>query len=410
MDLADSPDEAQYRVRARAWLEREVRSFGPWSNHDDSPAGIARRRAWQRRLYEGGWTGITWPREAGGQGATPVHEAIFEEEQARAGRVDTLFRPAIHDAGRLLLAAGSPGQRAHLRRILAGEEIWCHLLSEPEAGSDLANLATRAVPDGDQFVVNGQKIWTSYAHVADFGLLLARTDPHVPKHKGLTYFILDMDAPGVSIRPIRQMTGGSHFNEVFFTDVVIPAGAVVGEINGGWGIARTSMSNERAYIGSQATSNPKFPDLLDLARARHRTGDPATRQRLAACYTRDQVLRFLRLRAHTALSQGQQPGPETSLLKLALGRHAVESAGDAMALLGPLGTVVEAVDADNPGWVHAFLDSPRGTIGGGTEQMQLNTIAERLLNLPREPGGEGHIPWSEARRSRRAPPTLTPAR
>ncbi len=394
MDPMDSAAEATFRARARAWLDTAVAEVPHWAPDDDSPGGIVHRRAWQRRLYDGGWAGLTWPEEFGGHGLSAAFEAIVEAELARRGRVDNLFRPAIGDAARLIMSGGCRAQAdRYLLPILRGEAVWCHLLSEPGAGSDLAGLSTRAVPDGADFVVNGQKVWTSYAHVADFGLLLARTDPSLAKHKGLTYFILDMRAPGVTVRPLRQITGESHFNEVFFDDVRIPAADVIGEVNGGWAVARASMTNERAYIGARATADPIYPRLLTLARERGMTGDPLVRQRLARCYTRESVLRFLQLRTQTNLSRGRPLGPETSMLKLAFGRHKVQTADDAMTFLGGDGVTFAGDGHDR--WLRDYLDSPRSTIGGGTEQVQKNAIGERLLGLPRELNGDERLPWKD---------------
>jgi alkylation response protein AidB-like acyl-CoA dehydrogenase len=399
MDPTDSPAEADFRTAVRGWLTTAIKEVAHWAPEDDSPAGISRRRAWQRRLFDGGWAGLTWAQEFGGQGLSPGFEAILEAELARCGRVDNLFRPAIGDAARLIMSGGSPAQaRRYLGPILRGEAVWCHLLSEPGAGSDLAGLSTRAVAEGGYFVVNGQKVWTSYAHVADYGLLLARTDPALAKHRGLTYFILDMHAPGVTVRPLRQITGESHFNEVFFDDVRIPAADVIGEVNGGWSVARASMTNERAYIGARATADPIYPRLLELAQRLGIADEPLTRQRLAHCFTRESVLRFLQLRTQTNLSLGRPLGSETSMLKLAFGRHKVQTADDAMTFLGRSGLAHDQDEPQLDRWLRDYLDSPRSTIGGGTEQMQKNAIGERLLGLPREVNGDEHLPWKDITR------------
>jgi acyl-CoA dehydrogenase len=228
-------------------------------------------------------------------------------------------------------------------------------------------------------------------------MLLARTDPSVAKHKGLTYFILDMHAPGVTVRPLRQMTGEAHFNEVFFDDVRIPSSDVIGTVNGGWTVTRASMTNERAYIGARATAAPIFPRLIALAQELGITDDQQTRQRLAHCYTREMVLRYLQMRTQTRLTRGEELGPETSILKLAFGRHRVQTADDAMIFLRGRALSYQQ-DTMFDSWLSDYLDSPRSTIGGGTEQMQKNAIGERLLGLPREPGDDGRTPWKDLTR------------
>ena len=381
MDLNDSPAEATFRAEARAWLEANAPTTTS-SRWDTRPLAdrVAEARAWQRRLYDGGWAGITWPVEFGGRGGTSWQATLFHEEEAKLVSVLKPFNPALGDAGPQIMTHGTARQRAaHLLPILRGEQVWCHLLSEPNAGSDLASVETRATRDGDDFVVEGQKVWTSYAHYADYGLLLARTNPEAPKHKGLSYLIVDMRSPGITVRPIVEITGHSHFNEVFFDAVRVRVVNLIGKVDEGWTVTRNTMVNERAYVAADVASAPNFPRLLELARKCGVADDGPTRQRLAACFTRQELLRFVRYRLQTALSKSHAIGSEAAVLKLAGSLHSIATANDATVVLGAAATIL-------PGdWQMQFLGSPAGTIGGGTDNMQRNMIAERILGLPREP-------------------------
>ncbi len=281
---------------------------------------MRRCQEWQRKLYDAGWAGISWPEAHGGRGGTVGEARIFAREQARF-EVDTgVFAVGIAMVGPTLMTHGTPAQQErYLRPLLRGDEVWCQLFSEPGAGSDLAGLRTRAERDGDEWGVNGQKVWSSGAHHSDLGILLARTDPDASKHRGITYFVLDMHSPGVEIRPLRQINGVAHFNEVFLTDVRIPHTNVVGEVDGGWTVAHTTLANERNLIGGGTTVG--FRDFLRLAEGEGRVGDPVLRQRLAAAYMRFEVIKYLGLRAQAAARRGGAPGPESSVLKLAVSRH-----------------------------------------------------------------------------------------
>jgi alkylation response protein AidB-like acyl-CoA dehydrogenase len=392
MDFDDTPEEAEFRAAARAWLTANAKPIDPTTGLRSSPWGddetehVRSCKAWQRTLYDGGWAGITWPKEYGGRGASAIQAAIFNQEQAKFDVSAGVFAVGIGMFGPTLIAHGTPAQKErYLGPLLRGEEIWCQLFSEPGAGSDLAGLATRAIRDGDEWVVNGQKVWTSGAHHSDFGILLARSDPSQPKHRGITYFIVDMRTPGVEVRPLRQITGAAHFNEVFLTDVRVPAENVVGEVNAGWGPALTTMANERNLIGGGGGMS--FGDLAGLARTVGRTEDPILRQELAAAYTRWQTIRFLGYRIQTALSQGRAPGPESSILKLLYSQHLARTGDLIMALQG---------NAIGDGfWNTMFLNQWASRIGGGTDQIQRNIIGERVLGLPREPSVDRDVPFSQ---------------
>jgi alkylation response protein AidB-like acyl-CoA dehydrogenase len=384
MDLSDSPAEAAFRAEARAWLECHAPAATS-SRWDTRPIAdrVAEARAWQRQLYDGGWAGITWPVEYGGRGGTSWQATIFQEEEAKVVSLLKPFNPALGDAGPQIMTHGTAQQKGdHLLPILRGEQVWCHLLSEPNAGSDLASVETQAIRDGDHFVIRGQKVWTSYAHFADYGLLLARTNPNVAKHRGLSYLIVDMRSPGITVRPIVEITGHSHFNEVFFDDVHVPGANLIGKIDEGWTVTRNTMVNERAYVAAGVATSLSFPRLLALARTQGAAADASTRQALARCFTRQELLRFVRYRLQTALSTSRPLGSEAAVLKLAGSLHSIATTNDATLVLGAAATVL-------PGdWQMQFLGSPAGTIGGGTDNMQRNMIAERILGLPREPRGD----------------------
>jgi alkylation response protein AidB-like acyl-CoA dehydrogenase len=358
---------------------------------------LALASRWQRLLHDHGWAGLAWPRDFGGRGWTPIEAAIFQQEETQVLDWRLLKRPfnvALNIAAPTLMAFGSPVHRgAHLPAILRGEQYWCQLFSEPSAGSDLSSLRTMAERDGPRFVVNGQKVWTSYAHYAQYGLLLARTDPDAPKHRGLSYFIIDMRTPGISVRPLRQMSGASEFNEVFFDDVEIPDSCLLGGENDGWTVAHATLASERQYLGAMAFTERKFPMLLDTAKRAVVTGEAAARQRLAACYTREQILRYLGFRVQTAISSGEPIGPTGSVLKLAQAQHVTTSATDLLSFAPAAGHGVFDDDEESLEIRDEFLVSPGMRIGGGTDNIQKQTIAERLLGLPRERDDERGRPW-----------------
>jgi alkylation response protein AidB-like acyl-CoA dehydrogenase len=374
-----------------------------------SDGWVARCQAWQRTLYDGDWAGITWPAAYGGRGGTPMESQIFAQEQAWWDVPVGVFAVGIGMVGPTLIAHGTEAQQArYLDPLLRGDEVWCQLFSEPGAGSDLAGLATRAVRDGDEFVVDGQKVWTSGAHHSALGILLARTNPDVPKHLGITYFLLDMAAPGIEVRPLRQINGASHFNEVFLSGVRVPADAVVGEVDGGWGVALTTLASERALIGG-GSGGTSFPELLALARAVGAGQDPVSRAGVADAFIRYELLRYLGLRVQTALSQGRMPGAESSVLKLAYSRHTAATADLAMALAGPAGMLLGASSptSSSPaedaleGWRQHFLVQWSSRIGGGTDQIQGNVIAERVLGLPREARPDKDVSFRQLARGTR---------
>ena len=389
MDLNLTPEEQRFRDEFRAWLgENAPAEWAGGTGAEDRAEYIKYLRDWQRKLYEGGWAGISWPKEYGGRGATLVEQAIFQEELARANAPQLVGTIGLSLVGPTIIALGTPGQKArYLPPILSGEEIWCQGFSEPNAGSDLASLGTKAVRDGEDFVVNGQKIWTSFAQMADWCLLLVRTDAEAPKHKGLTCLLADMHAEGVTVRPLRQMSGDSGFNEVFFSNVRVPAARVLVEVNRGWTTAIAALMNERANLGTgvQVVFKRNLEALIARARTIERGGrpasqDPLVRQKLAQAYLELEILRLNTNRALTSLAQTGIPGPEGSILKLYWSEMNQRTQQIAQEILGPYG---QLKDFDNGLWEYAYLRSRGNTIEAGTSEIQRNIIAERVLGLPK---------------------------
>jgi alkylation response protein AidB-like acyl-CoA dehydrogenase len=342
-----------------------------------------------RQLAEAGYVAPHWPKPYG-LDADPVHQLVIDDELRRAGVRRPESGVGVGWAGPTMLHAGTEAQKErYLLPLLAGEEVWCQLFSEPEAGSDLASLRTRAVRDGDEYVVNGQKIWTSGAHVSKFGILIARTDPEATKHKGISYFICPMDAPGIEIRPIVEMTGMHLFNEVYFTDVRIPAENLVGEENDGWALAKVTLGNERVSLSSGGAlwgRGPTAYDLLEVVRARGGVGDRTMRQALARLYIDEKVLDLVRLRTVTARIRGEPTGPEASIRKVMADEHGQRVMRLAHDLCGTTGMIASSGPLGAPVnmWYYGFLFSPALTIGGGTGEVQRNIISERVLGLPHD--------------------------
>ncbi len=392
MDFDDTKEEAAFRAEARRWLE----SHAPL-RHESAAARVglptdeaAQRRhvdscrRWQRTLYEGGWAGITWPKAFGGRGGSAVEQMIFSQEEADFEVSVGALSVGLAMVGPTLMAWGTPAQRDdHLASMLRGEVLWCQLFSEPAAGSDLPSLITRAERDGDEYVVNGQKVWTSFAQFADWGILLARTGGAGSGREGISYFLVDMKTPGMDVRPLRQATGVAHFNEVFLSDVRVPAAHMVGAEGEGWKVARTTLASERMSIGSARGTT--FADVRSLVNGLGRDLDALERQHVARAYISFELLRYLGLRVQTSVSQGRTPGAEGSILKLAISQQ-VSLLGDlGMALLGPAGAASDGTTPDAGFWREKFVGQWSVRIGGGTDQMQRNQVGERVLGLPREP-------------------------
>jgi acyl-CoA dehydrogenase len=401
MDLNASPDEAAFRSQARGFLAAHApASFAdPYDEAVDEERLLAESKAWQRTLHEHGWAALTWPTAQGGRGLGPIEQIIWNQELARVGIGMTLFVVGIGMAGPTLIAHGSDAQKQrYLAPMLRGDEIWCQLFSEPGAGSDLAALATRAVQerkeggDGEDWIVTGQKTWCSGGHYADFGILLARTDPHAPKHRGISYFLIDMKTPGIEVRPLRMLTGGTHFSEVFLNDVRVPDAQRLGPVGQGWSAAMTTLMNERIALGG-VEGWFSFDALRELARKHTERLDDLVRDDLASVYIGSKTLELLNARVITKLGRGQIPDAEGSVMKLAIARLLTRATDVAMRLLGP-----EALNR-NGFWQGEFLSAPSLHIAGGTDEIQKNIAAERVLGMPREPRSDRDVPFEKLPRS-----------
>jgi alkylation response protein AidB-like acyl-CoA dehydrogenase len=397
MDLTYSPEDQAYRQRVRTWFEEH--KPGPLET-------LEQRKAWQRTLYEAGCVGMGWPREYGGLGARPMEQAIVAEEMARANTPGAINALGLGIVGPTLIVHGTEEQkRRYIRPILTADEIWCQLYSEPEAGSDLASLRTSAVRQDDgSYLVNGQKVWTSLGTWADFGILLARTDPNVPKHQGISYFILDMRSPGIEIRPLKQVTGHAEFAEVFFTNVRVPAENLIGQPGQGWELAQTTLGYERGgnILARVTRHRANFDRLVEVCGRLRKNGvalsdDPLVRQKLGRMAVEIEVLRYAGLRILSKLEQGQRPGPESSVDKLYYSELDKRHQELVQEILAPYGQVEEglpddlALSADgstvrgqDSSWAYNFLWSRAGTIYAGSSEIQKNIIGERVLRLPRE--------------------------
>ncbi len=402
MTIEDTAEEAALRAEVAEWMAEHAAKFGPALNRPqigDSDEYAAKCRAWQAELAEGGWSVVTWPEQYGGRGFTADQARIVFEEQLRYAVPVGMLKVAVDMVGPTIMAHGTDEQKATLiDPVRTGEHLWCQLFSEPDAGSDLSSLRTSARLEGDEWVVNGQKVWTSGGTHADMGMLLARTDPDSYRHEGISYFLIDMKTPGIDVRPLVQINRAAHFNEVFLSDVRIPKSALIGEVGQGWTVARTTLSAERAMIGSMSVVD-QVMNLVELGRKAGLTEDPVLRQRLAAAYTHAAIVGFTGDRIQAAVRSGGQVGPEGSILKLAIS-HMVEELGElAMAVAGNDGMLTGAADGERYGLLQeTFLGQWSSRIGGGTDQMQRNMIGERVLGLPRD--------QRPAAPPRPAPPTL----
>ncbi len=404
MDFDDTPQEAAFRNEVRSFLSaharRKERSRSTRRYGDVDAAEIQRAKAWQAKKADAGFAGITWDSKWGGRGGTPMQQIIYNQEEAE---YDVPYNVFLIGLGMciptLMTYAPEEPLRRYVPKALRGEEIWCQLFSEPAGGSDVAGLRTRAEKRGDEWIINGQKIWTSGAHYSDYGLLIARSDASVQKHAGITAFFLDMKSPGVEIRPIHQMSGASHFNEVFFTDVRIPDSQRLGAPGAGWKVAITTLMNERLAVGE--VRRPDMEDLLELARSaqiddRPAIADPAVRERIADWHAKTQGLTYTRLRILTALSRGGTPGPENSIAKVVNAAKLQEVASFGMDLLGMAGGVMDPELAPMQAlFQDALLSSPSHRIAGGTDEILRNIIAERVLGLPGDMRADKDLPFNQ---------------
>ena len=395
MDLNLTPKETEFRDEVRAWFTGNVpKDWVKRRNAEESMlARFAYLREWQRKLYDAGWAGISWPKDFGGRGAPVMEQVIFIEEMARAEAPPMANVIALGLIGPTIIAFGTPEQKKrYLAKMLSAEEIWCQGFSEPNAGSDLAALSTTGVLDGDHFVVNGQKCWTSYAWAADWCELIVRTDPTAPKHKGLTALLVDMHSPGVEVRGLKQMSGESEFGEIFFRDVRVPVANLVGKVNEGWGVAMGTLMHERGTFGAalQVNYRRNFNRLVEIAKTIDRNGkpaaeDPVIRQKLAQCYAEIEVMRLNQLRAFSRINETGVPGPEGSIQKIFWSELNQRFQQVAMEILGPYGQLAHgSPDAFDEGqWAYGYLRSRGNTIEAGTSEIQRNIIGHFVLGLPK---------------------------
>jgi len=404
MDFNDTPEEAAFRAEARAFLNANAVLKSEHSRTSGSRAfnaeDVALSKAWQGKKAEAGFAGFHWPKKYGGREGTQMQAIIFAQEEEKYLVPPGIFNQGVGMALPTIMSCGTQAQiDRYARPALFGEEVWCQLFSEPAAGSDLAGLRTRVARDGDDWVVNGQKVWTSNAHFSQFAMLVARSNPDVPKHQGLTFFILDMATPGVDVRRIKQISGTSNFCEVFLTDVRIPDSQRLGAVGDGWKVAMTMLANERFTVGQ--AEGPDFDDIFRLAKLvmlddAPAVNDAAVREKLVNWFCQAQGLKYTRLRMQTALSRGKTPGPEASIAKLVSATKLQEIAAFGVDLLGQAGAVMDSETAPFDAWFqNALLYAPGKRIAGGTDEILRNIIAERVLKMPADMRVDKDMPFNK---------------
>jgi alkylation response protein AidB-like acyl-CoA dehydrogenase len=399
MDFNDTAEEAAWREEFRTWLEENAPKVkGAAPEHDMEIGGgdyLDRAQKWQAMKFDAGLARITWEPEYGGRNGTSVQQIVFGQEESRFSVPNEAFIIGLGMIAPTIRAVGTEAQKQrYLTKLLRGEEIWSQLFSEPGAGSDVASLAMTATRDGDEWLINGQKVWTSGAQYSDFGEIICRTNPDAEKHKGITAFIVDMKAPGITIKPLKQMNGGASFNEVFFDNVRVPHEQVLGDVNEGWTVAITTLMNERVAIGSGGGGGGRGSVQQVIALAKHRgvNGDPRVRQQLADLYTKTRIQKFLSMRTLTAATKGKVPGPEGSIGKL-LGGRILTQMGDLMVSIAG----ADAVAGDTR-LAQTLLAAPAAHIAGGSDEVMKNIIGERVLGLPGEPRPDKGVAWREVPR------------
>ncbi len=405
MDFNDTPEEAAFRAEAKTWLEQSAKPFVGSGNDLTSKLPEAeqlkRARAWQKKKAEAGYAAITWPKEFGGLGGTPIQSVIYNQEEGKYEVPRGFFAIGLGMCIPTMMAYATKKQlERYVTPALQGEEIWCQLFSEPSAGSDVAGLKTRSVRDGDDWIINGQKVWTSGAHYSDFGILVTRSDPKVRKHKGLTFFFLDMKSKGVEVRPIKQISGAANFNEVYFTDVRIPDSQRLGEVGEGWKVSLTTLMHERLAIGG-GTGGPDVREIMELAQNIELEDGPgianaAVREKIADWYVRSKGLQYTRYRTLTALSRGETPGPESSIGKVVSAPKLQEISSFGMELEDMGGILTDPGRAPlDAAMQEGFLWAPGIRIAGGTDEILRNIIAERVLGLPGDIRVDKDVPFDE---------------
>jgi alkylation response protein AidB-like acyl-CoA dehydrogenase len=401
MDFNDTPAEAEFRAKVKAWIADAAPEYmAPPATPVGLDEFVTRSKAWQLKKFEAGYVGITWPKAVGGQGMTPMHQIIFNQEESRTFVPSGLYSIGLGMCIPTVFTHGAPEVAArYVPSALKGEEVWCQLFSEPVAGSDLASIRTKAVHEGDEWVINGQKVWTSFAHKSDFGIVVCRTDFDAPKHKGLSMFIVNMRAPGVEVRGIKQMSGGSDFNEVFFTDVRVPDTHRLGDVGDGWKVALTTLMHERLAVGGKPRHAPGYRTLLAVAKGIETDSGPAmdradVRAAIADTYIADEGIKLTQMRALSALSRGAMPGPEQSIAKVVVAKTMQDMASFALDLAETSGFAVEP-GSDLEKLQGSYMWSAGLRIAGGTDEILRNIIAERVLGLPGDLRPDKDTPFSQ---------------
>jgi len=404
MDFNDTKEEAEFRSEVKEWLEnnapKNVKVAGRYDLLDVKEDAISRARDWQAKKAESGYAAITWPKEFGGLGGTAIQSVIYSQEESKYNVPAGFFEIGLGMCIPTMMAWATPEQNErYVKPALHGEEVWCQLFSEPAAGSDVAGVRTKAEKDGDNWIINGQKVWTSGAHFSDFGIIVVRTDPNVAKHKGLSFFFLDMKSEGIEVKPIRQISGGANFNEVFFTDVRIPDSQRLGEVGEGWKVALTTLMNERLAIGV-----PKSADYSSLTKAAKEldiNDEPAikndlVRSKIADWYIQAEGLKYTKMRTLTSLSKGETPGPESSIGKIVSAPKMQDLASFAMDLQGAAGIMNDAeITLLHSIFQSQWLSAAGYRIAGGTDEILRNIVAERVLGLPQDVRVDKSVPFNE---------------
>lgn len=406
MNFNDTPEEALYRKQVKEWIAANADALVPF-NRNSRAESVTAAKAWQKRKYEAGYVGITWPKAVGGQGGTAMQQIIFNQEEAKVDAPTDLFAIGLGMCiPTVYIHALTPDiVERYVQRAMRGDDVWCQLFSEPASGSDLAGARMRAVRDGDEWVVNGQKVWTSGAHLSDFGIVVTRTDPTVPKHMGLTMFIVDMKTPGIEVRPIKQMSGGSEFNEVFFTDVRIKDTHRLGALGEGWKVSLTTLMHERLAVGGKSASAPGVQDMIELARAVDIEGGNAlaqshVRQKIAQIYVNDYGISLTRMRTISALSSGRTPGPESSISKVVVAKTMQDMGSFVTDMAESAGLLTGKESADLPHLMRfqmSYIGAAGFRIAGGTDEILRNIIAERVLGLPGDIRVDKDVPFNQLR-------------
>ncbi|MGB3809627.1 MAG: acyl-CoA dehydrogenase family protein [Parvibaculum sp.] len=405
MDFNDTKEEAAYRAKVRAWLDANATRKSKAKDAEQAKTLeelLQRSKAWQAKKAEAGYACITWPKEWGGGGGTTIENVIYGQEESNYAVTGSVFAIGLGMCIPTLMTWGpQDAKERYVKPAVRGDEIWCQLFSEPAGGSDVAGLRTKAEKDGDEWVINGQKVWTSGAHYCDFGIVLVRTDPTVPKHKGLTMFYIDMKSPGIEVRPIKQMSGDANFNEVFFTNVRVKDSQRLGKVGDGWKVALTTLMNERLAVGG-SQGNADVAELIALARNTEIEGKPAiangaVRERIADWYVQAQGLKFTRFRTLTALSKGETPGPESSISKIIAAKKMQDLGSFGMDLQDMGGIIRDRkISAEEGAYTEQWFGAAGYRIAGGTDEILRNIVAERVLGMPSDIRVDKDLPFNQA--------------